>query len=283
MLNLLITGFIHIRLVDVIDILLVAFLLYEVYYLLKGTVAINIFFGIVAIFFIWQLTAVLQMQLLREILGAFFSVGFIALFIIFQPEIRQFLFNLGKPNFIQGKKRRFLFWKYSEVNIFSLDIDKVVHACQRMSNIRQGALIVLTRENELFAIRETGQAIHADISIDLLENLFFPNSPLHDGAVIISRNKIQAARCILPVSKSHYLPSNLGLRHRAAVGITEISDAIAVVVSEQTGRISYSWEGQLTKNVKPNELQDFLQMEFGNGTEPVRNVPPQMPASRKSV
>jgi len=263
MLSLLITGFIHVRLLDVIDILLVAFLLYEVYYLLKGTVAINIFFGIVAIFFIWQLTAVLQMQLLRQILGAFFSVGFIALFIIFQPEIRQFLFNLGKPNFIQGRRRRFLFWRYGDVNVGALDIDKLVHACQRMSNIKQGALIVISRENELMAIRDTGQAIHADISIELLENIFFPNSPLHDGAVIISHNKIQAARCILPVSKSHFLPSNLGLRHRAAVGVSEISDAIAIVVSEQTGRISYAREGQLTKNVKPNELQDFLQTEFG--------------------
>jgi len=271
MLELLITGFIQVRLVDVIDILLVAFLLYEVYYLLKGTVAINIFFGIVAIFFIWQLTAVLQMQLLREILGAFFSVGFIALFIIFQPEIRQFLFNLGKPNFIQGRRRRFLFWRYNNVHVHSLEIDKIVHACQRMSNIRQGALIVITKENELFAARETGQAIHAEISIELLENIFYPNSPLHDGAVIISQNKIQSARCILPVSKSQFLPSSLGLRHRAAVGVTEMSDAIAIVVSEQTGKISYAREGQLTKNVKPNELQDFLQSEFGASIEPARN------------
>lgn len=274
MLSLLITGFLTIRLVDVIDILLVAFLLYEIYYLLKGTVAINIFFGIVAIFFIWQLTAVLQMQLLREILGAFFSVGFIALFIIFQPEIRQFLFNLGKPNFIPGRRKRFLFWRYGDVTTGTVDIDKLVHACQRMSNIKQGALIVLTKENELFPIRETGQAIHADISIELLENIFYPNSPLHDGAVIIAHNKIQAARCILPVSKSAFLPSNLGLRHRAAVGVTELSDALAIVVSEQTGRISYAKEGQLTKNLKPNELQDFLLTEFGMNVESARKDKP---------
>lgn len=270
----LITGFITIRLVDVIDILLVAFLLYEIFYLLKGTVAINIFFGIVAIFFIWRLTDVLQMQLLREILGAFFSVGLVALFIIFQPEIRQFLFTLGKPNFIQGKRRRFLFWRYGDVRVHSLDIDKIVHACQRMTNIRQGALIVLTKEHELTAIRETGQAIHAEISAELLENIFFPNSPLHDGAVIISHNKIQAARCILPVSKSASLPSSLGLRHRAAVGVTEMSDAIALVVSEQTGKISYAREGQLIKNVKPAELQDFLMAEFGIIME---SAPPGVP------
>jgi uncharacterized protein (TIGR00159 family) len=271
MLSLFITEFIQIRLVDVIDILLVAFLLYEIYYLLKGTVAINIFFGIVAIFFIWQLTGLLQMHLLREILGAFFSVGFIALFIIFQPEIRQFLFNLGKPQFIQGQRRRLLFWRYDDENVHRLDVDKLVHACQRMSNIKQGALLVITRENELFAIRGTGQAIHADISIELLENIFYPNSPLHDGAVIISQNKIQVARCILPVSKSHFLPSNLGLRHRAAVGITEVSDAIAIIVSEQTGQISYAKEGQLSKNIKPTELQDFLLAQFGADSQTVKD------------
>jgi uncharacterized protein (TIGR00159 family) len=271
MLSLLITGFITIKLVDVIDVLLVAFLLYEIYYLLKGTVAFNIFLGIVAIFFIWRLTDVLQMHLLREILGAFFSVGLVALFIIFQPEIRQFLFTVGKPTFIQGRRKRFLFWRYHDVKVHSLDIDKVVHACQRMSNIKQGALIVFTKEHELANIKDTGQMLQADVSVDLLENIFFPNSPLHDGAVIISHNKIQAARCILPVSKSSLLPSNLGLRHRAAVGVTEMSDAIAIVVSEQTGRISIAKEGQLTKNVKPNELQDFLQTEFGTVMEPVRS------------
>jgi len=276
MLTLFITGFITIKLVDVIDVLLVAFLLYEIYYLLKGTVAFNIFFGIVAIFFIWRLTDVLQMQLLREILGAFFSVGLVALFIIFQPEIRQFLFTVGKPNFIQGKRRRFLFWRYSDVKVHSFDIDKVVHACQRMSNNKVGALIVFTKEHELSSVKETGQMIQADISVDLLENIFYPNSPLHDGAVIISHNKIQAARCILPVSKSALLPSSMGLRHRAALGITEMSDAIAIVVSEQTGRISIAKEGQLTKNIKPNELQDFLQAEFGTVIDPIRTAAPRL-------
>jgi uncharacterized protein (TIGR00159 family) len=144
-----------------------------------------------------------------------------------------------------------------------VDVDKIVHACQKMSNIKQGALIVITRQHELRITKETGQAIQAEVSVDLLENIFFPNSPLHDGAVIITGNRIEAARCILPISKSPNLPASLGLRHRAAVGITEATDALAVVVSEQTGKISYAKGGVLSKNVKASELQDFLQTEFG--------------------
>ena len=128
-----------------------------------------------------------------------------------------------------------------------------------MSNVKQGALIIITRQHELGIIKDTGQYINADISVDLLENIFFPNSPLHDGAVIISGNKIEAARCILPVSKSPNLTANLGLRHRAAVGVTEQSDAIAIIVSEQTGKISYSEGGELVKNIQPAVLRDFLE------------------------
>lgn len=276
MLNLLITGFLQIRFLDVIDILLVAFILYEIYNLLRGSVSINIFFGIVAIFFIWRITDVLQMELLREILGAFFSVGIIALFIIFQPEIRQFLLTLGKPDFIQKRRRRFLFWHFSVASPYIVDIDKVVHACQKMSNNKQGALIVLTRQHDLRITKESGQWLNAEISVELLENIFFPNSPLHDGAVIISGNKIEAARCILPISKSPKLTANIGLRHRSAVGITGQSDAIAIVVSEQTGKISYAEAGELIRNVQPSVLKDFLEVNM-------QNVPPVKKKSEPAV
>jgi uncharacterized protein (TIGR00159 family) len=259
MFMILLTGLFQIRFLDVIDILLVAFILYELYNLLKGSVSINMFFAIVAMFLIWRVTDALQMELLREILGAFFSVGIIALFIIFQPELRQFLLTLGKPDFIQKRRRRFLFWHFTEVSPYIVDIDKIVHACQKMSNIKQGALIIITRQHELRVIKDTGQYLNADISVELLENIFYPNSPLHDGAVIISGNKIEAARCILPVSKSPKLTTNLGLRHRAAVGVTEQSDAIAIVVSEQTGKISYAEAGELIRNVQPAVLRDFLE------------------------
>jgi diadenylate cyclase len=259
MLAILLTGFLKIRLIDVLDILLVTFILYELYNLLKGSVSINMFFAIVAMFFIWRITDALQMELLREILGAFFSVGIIALFIIFQPELRQFLLSLGKPDFIQKRRRRFLFWHFSDESPYIVDIDNIVYACQKMSNVKQGALIILTRQHDLRSIKDTGQYLNADISVDLLENIFFPNSPLHDGAVIISANKIIAVRCILPISKSQDLTANIGLRHRAAVGITEQSDAIAIVVSEQTGKIAYAEGGELTRNVQPSSLKDFLE------------------------
>lgn len=263
MTELMITGFIEIRWLDIIDILLVAVLLYLLYNLVKGTVAISIFFGIVAIFLIWKVVDALQMQLLREILGAFISVGFIALIIIFQPEIRQFLLTLGKGGFIRDRRRRFLWWRIGEHNK-TLDIDKVVQACQKMSNIKQGALIVLTRQNELHNIVDTGEVVDARVSSELLENIFFSNSPLHDGAVIITDNRIKAARCVLPVSRSQKLPPSLGMRHRAAVGITENSDSIALIVSEQNGKISYAQEGSLHKNIQPAQLHDYLKETMGN-------------------
>jgi diadenylate cyclase len=275
MIAILLTGFFNIRLLDVLDILLVAFILYELYNLLKGSVSINMLFAIVAMFFIWRITDALGMELLREILGAFFSVGIIALFIIFQPELRQFLLTLGKTDFIQKgrRKRRFLFWHFIDESPYIVDIDKIVHACQKMSNIKQGALIILTRQHELKVIKDTGQYLNADISVELLENIFFPNSPLHDGAVVISGNRIEAARCILPVSKTPH-PSNIGLRHRAALGVTEQSDAIAIVVSEQTGRISFAEGGHLTTNVQPSVLKDSLEERLQNvAREPVKNDP----------
>ena len=170
---------------------------------------------------------------------------------------------------LRKTKTRFLFWHFTDVNPYIVDIDKIVHACQKMSNIKQGALIIITRQHELRVIKETGQYLNAHISVELLENIFYPNSPLHDGAVIISGNKIEAARCILAhSSKSPKITANLGLRHRAAVGVTEQSDAIAIVVSEQTGKISYAENGELTRNVQPAVLRDFLEeklLKYPNG------------------
>ncbi len=262
LINLILTGFIEIRFLDILDIVLAAILLYLLYNLLKGTVAINIFFGIMAIFLVWKIVDALEMELLSQLLGAFFSVGFIAMIINFQPESRQFLWALGKPGFISKRKKKFLWWKIYDPGMARFDINKIIQACQHMSHDKQGALIVLTRQNELMTIKETGELINSEVSVELLENIFFPNSPLHDGAVIISGNKIKAARCVLPVSKSVKISSAIGLRHRAAVGITEQSDAVAVVVSEQTGKISYAIDGKLTRNVQPAGLHDFLEEEF---------------------
>lgn len=258
----LLAGLFNLRIVDVIDIILFAILLYEIYNLVKGTAAIRIFIGIIAIYLIWKVVKAFEMQLLTEILGQFISVGFIALIVVFQPEIRQFLLMVGNTRIIKSQRKRFLFWKFKINNPVNLNIDKIVKACQKMAETRTGALIVITQQNELNAYIATGQPIDARISESLLETIFFKNSPLHDGAVVISGDNIRAARCILPVSNRGDLPQGVGLRHRAAVGITEKSDALAIIVSEERGRISYGYEGRLVINVTPSELSNFLENLF---------------------
>lgn len=258
------SGLLGIRFLDIIDIILVALLLYFLYNFIKGTVAINIFFGIIAIYLIWKLVEVLEMELLSEILGQFISVGVIALIVVFQPEIRKFLLLLGTSTFARRNRKRFLFWKVDNSSQTSKHIDQIVKACQSMSSMKTGALIVIGRVNELRQTIETGEIIDAVISEYLLENIFFKNSPLHDGAVIIIDDRIRAARCILPVSKNQNLPADLGLRHRAAAGITEQSDAIAIVVSEQTGAISFFVEGKFHTDLMPVKLKDLVEKEMEN-------------------
>ena len=258
----LLTGLFSFRIVDVIDIILFAILLYEIYNLVKGTAAIRIFIGIIAVYLLWKVVKTLQMQLLTEILGQFISVGVIALIVVFQPEIRQFLLMVGNTRIIKNQRKRFLFWKFKINNPVNLDIDQIVKACQKMAETRTGALIVIAQQNELAQYIATGQAIDAHISEVLIETIFFKNSPLHDGAVVIIGDNIRAARCILPVSNKENIPPFYGLRHRAAVGITEKSDAIAIIVSEERGDIAYSFEGNLYQHISPTALSTFLENLF---------------------
>ena len=251
--------FIQIRVFDIIDIILVAALFFGLYRILKGTSAMSIFIGIVAIFLIWQLVKFLQMEMLTAILGAFVSVGFIALIIIFQPEIRRFLFTIGAQAQEGKLARRFKFLRVRS-NV-DLDIDSITKACLNMSDIKQGALILLTRKNNLDDIVTTGVVVNADISHSLIENIFFKNSPLHDGAMIIRHNRITAARCILPVSNKTNIPGHYGLRHRAAIGVTEVNDCIALVVSEETGNISMVSSGEI-RTVKASELKETIEKEM---------------------
>ena len=251
--------FIQIRVFDIIDIILVAALFFGLYRLLKGTSAMSIFIGIVAIFLIWQLVKFLQMEMLTAILGAFVSVGFIALIIIFQPEIRRFLFTIGAQAQEGKLSRKFKFLKVRS-NV-DLDIDALVKACINMSNIKQGALILLTRKNDLDDIIATGVVVNADISNPLIENIFFKNSPLHDGAMVIRHNRITAARCILPVTQKINIPGHYGLRHRAAIGVTEVNDCIAVVVSEETGNISMVTGGEI-QTVQREQLKEMIEKEL---------------------
>lgn len=255
-----------IRLLDVIDVFLVALLLYELYNLVKGTAAINILIGIVAVFVMWRLVKALEMELLTEILGAFISVGFIALIVVFQPEIRKFLLFVGSPVLSRKKRTRFLFWRISLANEALLDVDPLVQACLKLGTSKTGALIVIALRNELTEYIETGLMIDARVTDQLIENIFYKNNPLHDGAMIITNNRITAARCILPVSKNTEIPISLGLRHRAAIGLTERTDAVCIVVSEQTGQISHCKNGILKNNILPAELNNLLEEEFSQAS-----------------
>jgi uncharacterized protein (TIGR00159 family) len=260
--TLLLAGIFSLRIVDVIDILLFALLLYSVYNLVKGTAAVKIFVGILAVYVVWKVVHALHMQLLGEILGQFISVGVIALIVVFQPEIREVLLMLGNTKVIRNRTKRFRFLRLKVENPVNLNLDTIVKACKKMADRHTGALIVISRENALQPYIETGQQLNAKISEPMLEAIFFKNGPLHDGAVIITGDCICAARCIMPVSTSPAIPAFMGLRHRAAAGITEKSDAVAIIVSEERGEISYCIEGSLTRDVSPSQLNEFLEKTF---------------------
>lgn len=255
-------SFIEIKPLDIVDIFLVSILIYQLYRLVKGTAAMKIFLGIIAVFFVWKIVTSLQMELLSAFIGQFISVGVIALIVVFQPEIRKFLLLLGNPNFY--KKRKFFLWHYFNDENTTSSLETIIDACQRMSIDKIGALIVMTQKDEIEEFTNTGEKIDARISRDLIQNIFFKNSPLHDGAMIISNNRIKAARCILPISSNSELSSDLGLRHRSALGLTENSDAITIVVSEQTGHISFCKNGVLEKNIQPAKLLQLLITEFND-------------------
>jgi uncharacterized protein (TIGR00159 family) len=230
--------------------------------LTKETVAINIFIAIFGIFLFWLLVKALNMQLTGAILQQVFSVGAIALVVLFQPEIRRFLVNLGIKYRTRHKWRFEKLFASDKELVHEVKIKSIAKACFRMSESKIGALIVIARSTSLKIYAETGDIIDANTSSRLIENIFFKNTPLHDGAVIIEKDRIHAARCILPVSESLNLPRYLGLRHRAALGVTENSDALAIVVSEETGYISIADHGAVRENISKSELIRSLE-KFG--------------------
>lgn len=250
---------------DIVDIFLVAVLLYQLFRILKRTGAINVFMGIMAFVIVWFLVSyVFKMDLLGGIFDRIISVGAFALIVLFQEEIRRFFSKLGSRRewvFSSIFKRFFSNGQYENEKT-DYNIVQIVLACRSLSKRSMGGLIVLSGKNNLDTFVQSGEVIDAAINSRLIENIFFKNSPLHDGAMIIKNDRIQAASCILPVSKNLQIPKRLGLRHRSAVGITENTDAIAIVVSEETGRISYAVNGELTLNVKAEELEMFLSGSF---------------------
>lgn len=252
--------FIPFRVLDLIDIFLVAFLLYQIYMLIRGTVAINIFIGISVLYIIWLVVRVLNMELLSSILGQIIGVGVIALIIVFQQEIRRFLLFIGTRYLSKNRFsiENWLFPKQKNM-VAPVNIEAIVKSCRHMSESKTGALIVIARKSELQYYAETGDVIDAETSSRLIENIFFKNSPLHDGALIIINDKIRAARCILPVTENLNIPAHYGMRHRAALGISEHTDALIVVVSEETGKISFVHEGEIKHGISSMELRDLLE------------------------
>ena len=242
---------------DILDILLVAFLLYKTYKLMKSSGSINIFIGILVFIVIWVIVSqVLQMRLLGSIFDKLVSVGVIALIVLFQDEIRHFLLTLG------SRHRSSSFFRFLKGNKKDTtdkeDIMPIVMACLNMSKGKVGALIVIERSLPLDEVVRTGDIIDANINHRLIENIFFKNSPLHDGAMVISNKRIKAAGCILPVSHNLNIPKELGLRHRAALGISQETDAMTIIVSEETGGISIAYKGAFYLKLTAEELERML-------------------------
>jgi uncharacterized protein (TIGR00159 family) len=245
---------------DLIDILLVAYLLYQSYRLMKGSGTINIFIGILVFIGFWVIVSqVLEMRLLGSILDKLTSVGVLAIFILFQDEIRKFLVNLGSQKRLGNLLNYFT--KNKKDTVEKTDIMPIVMACMSMSKSKTGALIVIEKNLTLNEIISTGETINADVNQRLIENIFFKNSPLHDGAMIIRGQQIIAAGCILPVSHDLNIPKELGLRHRAAMGVSQETDALAIIVSEETGGISAAYKGQFHLRLTAEELERILTKE----------------------
>lgn len=254
-------GFIKITIIDVVDILLVAIILYYIYKLIKGTQATHILAGILVIYVSWIMARALNMELMTDILNSVVSVGLIALIIIFQTEIRRFLHTIGQTSQHKGPMaylyRLISPRKGAQKEDIMTIIDPIARACGSMSNSLTGALIVIRQEGSLEDIMATGVTIDAEITDSLIKNIFFKNSPLHDGAMVIAGGRIASAKCVLPSTKSD-VPLSFGMRHRAAMGLCEESDAIVVVVSEETGAISVAQNGKIKRGLSETELKAEL-------------------------
>jgi len=253
---------IDIRFIDILDIVLVAIIFYQLYKLIRGTAALSIFIGIFIIYMFWLIVKALNMELIGALMGQVIGVGVIALIIVFQQEVRRFLLVIGNRYM---NRRRFSFGKIfstvEEETGSPKEAEEIVRATESMASKKTGALIVLGRKSSLDIYSEGGERIDAIISAELLETIFFKNSPLHDGAVLIEDGKIFAARCPLPITDRISLPPRFGMRHRAAIGISEHTDALVVVVSEESGHITVAEGGEMKEHITPNELRQILLKE----------------------
>src|ERR1700761_4975500 len=257
-------SFFKITPLNVLDILLVAFIIYQLYNLIRGTIAVNILIGLGVIYALYFVVKALQMQLLTEILGYFTNVGIIVIIVVFQQEIRRFLLLVGKNASLQRNKAwwRYFFGRSKEEKNNYARIKPIIDACKSMKQTRTGALIVFAKYYDEQFYQNSCEVLDAKISKRLLESIFQKSSPLHDGAVVISENKIKAASCILPLTDKTDLPLQFGLRHRAGIGVTETNEATAIIVSEETGEISYAKQGRVKMNISFAELEKLLNKDF---------------------
>ena len=257
-------GFLEVSFWDVLDISIVAYLMYRIYMLLRGSIAFNIFIGVLMLYLVYGLVNALKMEMLSVILGEFVSVGFIIIIIIFQPEVRRFLLLLGNTT-LRGRSnflRRWLDKNFDASEERQTHVVEIKTALLRLSKDKTGALIVFSKSLALQSISNTFVNLDARLSAELLESIFNKESPIHDGAVVIGKSRILAAGCILPVSESMALPPSAGLRHRAAVGITERTIAVAFVVSEETGAISFAEQGSIEMALSESRLTELINQHY---------------------
>lgn len=259
-------GFLEVSWVDLVDIGLVSILLYQVYKLIRGSIAVNIFLGILALYLIYLIVRAAQMELLATILGQFMGVGVIAMIVLFQPEIRKFLLVIGRgTEFRDNFLKTVASWRNDYQDDF--DINQVIDACKSLKATKTGALIVFSRDTELKFYAETGDALDAEVNKRLLLTIFNKTTPLHDGAIIIYKGRIKAARCVLPVSENDHLPPHFGLRHRAAVGMSENTDTLVLAISEETGRLILARNGKYLRSLKLKQVEQKI-MQYLHNEEP---------------
>jgi uncharacterized protein (TIGR00159 family) len=250
-------GFLAFRLVDLLDVLLMATIGYQIYRVFRNSALLQLLIILALVFFLWRLVGVFDLILLKTFLGESIRIGSLALIVIFAPEIRRVLLSLAQNTLFERFRRQL-----SENLSLRENYDEIIAAMESMSASRTGAIILLVRSDDLSHIEQTGDLINADISRRLLLSIFNKTSPLHDGAVLINNNQISAVRCVLPISDDPNIPAEFGLRHRAAIGITEVSDAVALVVSEETGMMSIATEGKIRKNMNADSLRKFFEGMF---------------------
>ena len=259
-------GFLEVTWVDLIDIALVSVLLYQVYKLIRGSIAMNIFLGILALYLIYLIVHAAQMELLSKILGQFMGVGVLAMIILFQPEIRKFLLVIGRgTEFRENLFKALSSWRNDYHDDF--DVQEVIEAAKTLKASKTGALIVFSRDSELKFYAQTGDQQEAIVNKRLLISIFNKHAPLHDGAVIIYKGRIKAARCVLPVSENDHLPPSFGLRHRAAVGMSELTDTLILAISEETGRLILARNGKYLKGLKLKQVERKI-LEYLHRNEP---------------